>query len=119
VPVEERPPYDDEWREKNRPDDSRDVLWNPKIEINNNVSLETLWSMYPAAHQGVEEGRVIWGARYRGAISNDMDLTMFPLDSDAISISIGPKDETVDKCVLRIDPKKHGFEGAPGDRIKK
>jgi hypothetical protein len=25
----------------------------------------------------------------------------------------------VDKAVLKIDPAKHGFEGAPGDRIKK
>ncbi|GMH64003.1 hypothetical protein TrLO_g8105 [Triparma laevis f. longispina] len=44
---------------------------------------------------------------------------MFPLDSDSISISVGPKDETVDKCILKIDPKKHGFENAQGDRIKK
>lgn len=48
-----------------------------------------------------------------------MDLAMFPLDSDSISINIGPKDETIDKVVLKIDPAKHGFEGAPGDRIKK
>ena len=62
---------------------------------------------------------MIWGARYRGCISNDMDLAMFPLDSDAISISVGPKDETSDKAIIRIDPAKHGFEDAPGDRIKK
>ena len=45
-----------------------------------------------------------------------MDLAMFPLDSDSISINIGPKDETIDKVVLKIDPAKHGFEGAQDQR---
>ena len=71
VPVEERPPYREEDR---RADDNRPLCWNPKLEVNNDVNLETLWSVFPPAYQGVEEGRVVWGARYRGAISNDMDL---------------------------------------------
>ena len=116
VSVDERPPYDEESR---KPDDTRPCCYNPKLEVNNNVSLETLWCMYPPAHQGVETGTVIWGARYRGCISNDMDLAMFPLDSDSIAISVGPKDETNDKAIIKIDEKKHGFENAPGDRIKK
>lgn len=116
VPVESRPPYEEEDRKEG---DERPCVWNPRLEVNNNVSLETLWSLFPPQHQGVSEGLVIWGARYRGCISNDMDLKMFPLDSDSISISVGPKDETVDKCILKIDPKKHGFENAQGDRIKK
>ena len=88
ISVEDRPPYDEDTRKGG---DERECCWNPKIEVNNNVSLETLWSLYPPGYQGVEEGKVIWGARYRGCISNDMDLSMFPLDSDSISISIGPK----------------------------
>jgi len=116
VPVEERPPYDEESRKEG---DERPCCYNPKLEVNNNVSLETLWSLYPPVHQNPETGFVIWGARYRGSISNEMDLAMFPLDSDGISISVGPKDETNDKCVIKIDPKKHGFPDAPGDRIKK
>ena len=71
VPVEERPPYREEDR---RADDNRPLCWNPKLEVNNDVNLETLWSVFPPAYQGVDEGRVVWGARYRGAISNDMDL---------------------------------------------
>ena len=67
VPVADRPPYESE-------DDSVKCCWNPQIEVNNDINLETLWSVYPPQYQGVEEGRVIWGARYRGNISNDMDL---------------------------------------------
>ena len=74
--------------------------------------------MHPSSLHS-SSSKVIWGVRYRGCISNDMDLAFFPLDSDSISINIGPKDETVDKVILKIDPAKHGFEGAPGDRIKK
>ena len=65
VPVEERPPYREEDR---RADDNRPLCWNPKLEVNNDVNLETLWSVFPPAYQGVEEGRVVWGARYRGAL---------------------------------------------------
>ena len=86
IPVEDRPPYDEETR---KADDVRECCWNPKIEVNNNVSLETLWSMYPAQHQGVSDGRVIHGIRYRGAISNDMDLKMFPLDRLVLSAPVG------------------------------
>ena len=154
VPVEERPPYREEDR---RADDNRPLCWNPKLEVNNDVNLETLWSVFPPAYQGVEEGRVVWGARYRGAISNDMDLhqarappppaahaprsplpppppppppppsppppltsrpPQFPLDSDDILIRVGPKEYTDQDVVLEIDAKKHGTEGASGDRIK-
>ena len=152
VPVEERPPYREEDR---RADDNRPLCWNPKLEVNNDVNLETLWSVFPPAYQGVEEGRVVWGARYRGAISNDMDLhqaralaaarrrtrhvhrhhhlrhhlhlhrlshphrpRQFPLDSDDILIRVGPKEYTDQDVVLEIDGKKHGTEGASGDRIK-
>ena len=153
VPVEERPPYREEDR---RADDNRPLCWNPKLEVNNDVNLETLWSVFPPAYQGVDEGRVVWGARYRGAISNDMDLhqarapppppaahaprsgtttsalhlhllhrlshlhrpPQFPLDSDDILIRVGPKEYTDQDVVLEIDAKKHGTEGASGDRIK-
>lgn len=89
VPVEERPPYREELR---RGEDQRPCCWNPKLEVNNDVNLETLWDVFPPAYQGVEEGRVVWGARYRGAISNYMDLHQFPLDSDDILIRVGPKE---------------------------
>ena len=86
-PVDERPPYDDTLREAG---DNRACCWNPEIEVNNNVSLETLWEVYPPQYQGVEEGKVIFGARYRGGVSNDMTLEMFPLDSDFFCINVGP-----------------------------
>ena len=41
VPVEDRPPYE-----------GIDACWNPDIEVNNNVNLETLWSVYPPEYQG-------------------------------------------------------------------
>jgi hypothetical protein len=55
VPVDERPPYDEDTRKAN---DERECCWNPKIEVNNNVSLEPLWSLYPPGYQGVEDGKV-------------------------------------------------------------
>ena len=42
----------------------------------------------------------------------------FPLDSDDILIRVGPKEYTDQDVVLEIDAKKHGTEGASGDRIK-
>ena len=119
IPVGDRPPYE---RDHNRKDE--EPCWNPEIEVNNNVNLSTLWAVYPPAYQGVEDGRVIWGARYRGCISNEMDLHSFPIDSDSIHITVGPKNATEDKVVLKVDPKKH--RSSPfdddvdrnGDRIK-
>jgi hypothetical protein len=114
VPVDQRPPYNEELRG----DDTRPCLWNPKVEVNNDLNLEILWAVFPAQHQGVEEGIIRWGARYRGNVSNGMDLHQFPFDADVVSIVIGPKDATITDCVLVIDTAKHGFEGAVGDRIK-
>jgi hypothetical protein len=113
VPVDQRPPYEGEGR-----------CWNPEIEVNNNVNLVTLWSVFPPPYQGVEEGKVVFGARYRGSISNQMELHNFPLDSDSVHINVGPKNLTVDQCTLRIDPAKHRTSALdekldrPGDRIK-
>lgn len=104
VPVEKRPPYDE--------------LWNPEIEINNDVDLEQLWAVFPAAYQGVETGTVRWGARYRGNITNAMDLRLFPFDSDNFYIRVGPKSIAKKDLLLVIDDKKHGCEGAVGDKVK-
>jgi hypothetical protein len=119
VPVADRPPYElDHDRKDEKP------CWNPEVEVNNNVNLEVLWAVYPAPYQGVEDGRVVWGARYRGAISNEMDLHCFPIDSDSVHVTVGPKNATTDKVMLRIDPKKHRYSpfdanvDRPGDRIK-
>jgi len=99
IAVADRPPYESS-------DTDEKCCWNPGVEVNNNATLETLWSVYPPPYQGVEEGRVVWGARYRGAIHNDMDLHAFPLDSDSIHITIGPKDLTSKDVVMKVDPKK-------------
>lgn len=104
VPVEKRLPYDE--------------LWNPNVEINNDVDLEMLWALYPEQHQDVDRGLVRYGARYRGHISNRMDLHHFPFDADAFSIKVGPKNLTVQDCLLVMDDAKHGFEGAVGDTPK-
>ena len=91
-----------------------------RIEVNNNVGLETLWSIFPPQYQDQATGRVIYGCRYRGTISNAMDLSMFPLDSDYFCIKVGPKSETTKTVQLKIDPKKHGKpeDNLPGDSIK-
>ena len=146
VAVDDRPPY-----EYNHDRKDETPCWNPEVEVNNvrtfiqvllichpclyfivlirialsqNVNLETLWAVYPPPYQGVEDGRVVWGARYRGCISNEIDLHCFPIDSDSVHITVGPKNATTDKVVLRIDPKKHRYSpmdscvDRPGDRIK-
>ena len=40
VEIEDRPPYTEAHR---KGDDIRPALWNPKLEINNDVSLELMW----------------------------------------------------------------------------
>ena len=115
IPVSERPPYTEDLR---KGDDTRPCCWNPTLEINNDVSLEMMWDKFPDAYQDVATGKVMWGARYRGCVSNRMDLQQFPLDSDRLSIVVGPKEYPEDKCVIEVDSSKHGFPGAPGDRIK-
>ena len=117
VPVAERPPYNEALRAGN---DERPCAWNPEVEVNNNVSLESLWEVFPEQYQSAENGTVVWGARYRGGVANDMDLCMFPLDSDHFCVKIGPKSCTIDQVRLRIDPKKHGApdDDLPGDSIK-
>ena len=60
----------------------------------------------------------MWGARYRGGISNMMELHAFPFDSDYICISVGPKEANEKQCVLVIDAAKHGSPGATGDKIQ-
>lgn len=104
VPVEERPPYTD--------------IWNPEVEVNNDVDLETLWSVFHPRIQDADKGIVGWAARYRGCISNPMDLRMFPFDADNFAIIVGPKSLTLKDCLLVMDNAKHGFPGASGDNIK-
>ena len=53
-----------------------------------------------------------------------MDLHHFPIDSDSIHITVGPKKLTRDQVMLVVDAKKHRFSpfdqnvDRPGDRIK-
>ena len=47
-----------------------------------------------------------------------MDLHMFPLDSDYFGITVGPKDDDINKVILSIDDTKHGTVDSPGNRIK-
>jgi hypothetical protein len=116
VAVEDRPPYTEGLREEQHGD--QPCLWNPNLEINNDVSLEQMWEKFPAPYQDAASGKVVWGARYRGAISNRMNLRQFPMDSDYIAIVVGSKDMDESKMLLEVDPDKHGFKDAPGDRIK-
>lgn len=115
IPVDGRPPYTEEHRGK---DDTRECLWNPQVEVNNDLDLETLWAVYPASHQDVATGMVVFGARYRGHVSNPMDLHLFPFDADDFAICVGPKSLDRNACILVIDDSKHGCPNAPGDRIK-
>lgn len=115
VAVEDRPPYTEDERSG---DDTRPCCWNPMLEINNDVSLELMWGKFPPSYQDAATGKVMWGGRYRGGISNTMDLRQFPLDSDYVSLVVGPKEYPESVCQIEIDDKKHGFSGAPGDRIK-
>ena len=50
--------------------------------------------------------------------TSTLHSSQFPLDSDDILIRVGPKEYTDQDVVLEIDAKKHGTEGASGDRIK-
>ena len=121
IAVADRPPYEPGDRDRN---DETPCCWNPQIEVNNNVSLKTLWAVYPPPYQGEGDGRVVWGARFRGSIGNEMDLRNFPIDSDSVHITVGPKNATMDKVMLVVDPKKHRCSpfdddvDRPGDRIK-
>ena len=81
------------------------MLLEPQIEVKT-MEPETLWAVYPPPYQGEDDGRVVWGARFRGSIGNEMDLRNFPIDSDSVHIT-GPKNATMDKVMLVVDPKKH------------
>ena len=72
VELKDRPPYNEAVRD---PNDHRPCCWNPEVEVNNNISLETLWEVFPEQYQGVADGRVVWGARYRGGKSIPLAVT--------------------------------------------
>jgi Neurotransmitter-gated ion-channel ligand binding domain len=66
------------------------ALWNPRVEINKEVDLEPQWDDNTSWNfKDSETGEMKYSQRYRGTLSNDMDLHNFPFDSDDIEITIG------------------------------
>ena len=80
-------------------------LWHPRVEINNDQGLSEIWDPDTSWNlKDYETGEVKYSQRYRGPVSNSMDLRNFPFDSDVLTIHLGPKFYKEDKLIFESDP---------------
>ena len=71
-------------------------------QINNDLGLEKVWDADTSWNlKDYSTGEIKHSQRYRGLISNNMDLRNFPFDSDVIVVSLGPKFYKEDKVVFK------------------
>mmetsp|Transcript_17245 Transcript_17245/g.34577 ORF Transcript_17245/g.34577 Transcript_17245/m.34577 type:complete len:396 (-) Transcript_17245:91-1278(-) len=94
-------------------------LWHPGVEVNNNQGLTEVWDADTSWNlKDYETGEVKYSQRYRGLISNEMDLRNFPFDSDVIGIAMGPKFYKEDKVIFEHDPDFRCCDTAVSSRLE-
>lgn len=61
-------------------------LWGPKIELDNSIDVVTQQTEFLVCDKA--SGRLKRGYRYKGTVSNPMDLRNFPFDVDGIDVQM-------------------------------
>lgn len=75
------------------------------MEINNSLNLEPIWDADTSWNlKDYATGEVKYSQRYRGHISNVIDLRNFPFDSDVLIITLGPRFYKKEKLTFEHEP---------------